>query len=250
METVWTDQYNIHSFDVDFTSKAKLCALCNYFQESAWRHASDSQLGYHDLIQQDQAWVLSRLKIHINQLPQWTDQIQLKTWAKGADRLFAYRDFEIQNGNKSQALVKGSSAWLIVDINSKRPRRMQPYANSMPLNREDALKEPLDKIPPLSRVEQQTEIIAQYSDLDVNHHVNNVKYVEWILNLFSLKFQRNHAIREFEINYQHEVSYHETVRMELGQVGPDHNYIIQGTSKLKEKPVFCAAIQWESIMDS
>jgi len=244
MKTVWTDQYTIHSFDVDFTSKATLCALCNYFQESAWRHASACKLGYHDLIQQDQAWVLSRLKIQIDKLPRWNDHIRLKTWAKGADRLFAYRDFEIQHANTNQTWVRGSSAWLIVDTKSKRPRRMQPFADLMPLNSEDALTDSLNKIPLLSHVDQQSEIVAQYSDLDVNYHVNNVKYMEWVLNLFSIEFQDNHVIREFEINYQHEVSYHENVRMEMGRVDSDHNYIIQGMSQSTGKPAFRAAIQW------
>ena len=42
---------------------------------------------------------------------------------------------------------------------------------------------------------------VEYCDLDVNEHVNNVKYIEWVLESFPLEFHKSKVIAEFEINY-------------------------------------------------
>src|SRR6056297_2256311 len=239
MSNIRKDTYYIHSFDVDFSSKVSLSNVCNLFQESAWRHATEHNLGYHDLIKENKAWVLSSLKIHINQLPVWEDRVELMTWARNTDRLFAYRDFEIYKEGFDKPVVSATSAWLIVDIQTKRPQRMQRFSDLMPLLKDKhAIANSTEKIPPVEEFQDYHEKIPAYSDLDVNHHVNNVKYVEWILDLFSLEFQNSHQIKEFEINYRNEVGYNELVKLETQSYSAPNSFIIQGVKKETEKCAF------------
>ncbi len=248
MNDIRKDNYYIHSFDVDFSSKVSLCTVCNLFQESAWRHATEHKLGYHDLIKTGKAWVLSSLKINIKELPVWKDNISIYTWARTTDKLFAYRDFEIYREGADKPLVKATSSWLIIDIESKRPQRMQQFAGLMPLlKNKNALNQTLDKIPPVEEVQDSYHKIPAYSDLDVNHHVNNVKYVEWILDMFSLDYQNNHKIRDFEINYRNEVGYNEAVKLEGQRNNIPESFLVQGIHNSSEKYAFRALIKWEVV---
>ena len=245
MNQLRQDQYYIHSFDVDFSSKVSLCTICNLLQESAWRHASEHKLGYHHLIRENHAWVLSSLKVAIHELPVWQDHITLITWAKTADRLFAYRDFEIYRTGEEQPLVSATSAWLIVDIHTKRPQRMQTYSEMMPLLKDRAALDTMHKLPSIEDVHYSSEKISTYSDLDVNQHVNNVKYVEWILNTFSLEFQKNYQIKTFEINYRHEIGYNEKVDLESQKAENTELHSFQGIRKETNTCAFRASVLWE-----
>ncbi len=245
MKDLRKDTYYIHSFDVDFSSKVSLAKVCNLFQESAWRHATEHHLGYHDLVKDNKAWVLSSLKIHINQLPVWKDEVELITWAKNTDRLFAYRDFEMYKKGSDEPAILATSAWLIVDIQTKRPQRMQYFSDMMPLQTEKhAIVNSTEKIPPVEEVKEHQEKVPVYSDLDVNQHVNNVKYVEWILDLFSLEFQKCHQINEFEINYRHEVEYNELVKLESQNGSSPNSFIIQGINKETDNCAFRSFLKW------
>lgn len=41
----------------------------------------------------------------------------------------------------------------------------------------------------------------------MNEHVNNVRYIEWIIDSFPLDFIRNRTLKELEINYLAEALY-------------------------------------------
>ena len=40
-----------------------------------------------------------------------------------------------------------------------------------------------------------------YNDVDINGHINSVKYIEHILDLWPIDWYREHTIRRFEIAY-------------------------------------------------
>lgn len=44
-------------------------------------------------------------------------------------------------------------------------------------------------------------INTYYNDVDVNGHINSVKYIEHILDLFDLDYYRTHFLQRFEVAY-------------------------------------------------
>src|SRR6056297_608688 len=240
---VWTDEYTVQSYNIDFTSKARLTSICRLSQESAWRHASDANLGYHDLLKKNHVWVLYKLKLEINEFPEWTDNINLTTWAKRTDRLFAYRDFEIRKAdNKSKILIKGTSKWVIVDLKNKRPQKMDAYALSMPLNKKEAICENSDKVTVSNEFDSSAARKVVYSDIDINHHVNNVKYIEWILDMYSLEYLKNNCLNKFEINYKHEAEFGEKIELKAKYQNENHVFLALNE---EGKEIFRAYMVWE-----
>lgn len=240
---VWTDEYTVQSYNIDFTSKARLTSICRLFQESAWRHASDANLGYHDLLKNNHVWVLYKLKLEINEFPEWIDKINLTTWAKKTDRLFAYRDFEIRKAdNESKILIKGTSKWLIIDLKNKRPQKMDAYASSMPLNKKEAISENNEKVPVYNEFDSSETRKVVYSDIDINHHVNNVKYIEWILDMYSLEHLKNSHLIKFEIDYKHEAEFGEEIELKAKYKNDNHSFL---ASNEEGKEIFRAYMVWE-----
>jgi acyl-ACP thioesterase len=44
-------------------------------------------------------------------------------------------------------------------------------------------------------------IDTYYCDVDINGHINSVKYIEHVLDLWSIDWYREHQIKRFEIAY-------------------------------------------------
>jgi acyl-ACP thioesterase len=73
-----------------------------------------------------------------------------------------------------------------------------PY---MPKFKPDETDLSFGKIPQLSKIDLQKEFEVRYNDVDVNGHINSIKYLEHVLDLFDLDFYRSHQLKRVEIAY-------------------------------------------------
>jgi acyl-ACP thioesterase len=210
MVNVWTDQYQIHAYDVDTKATASMPVLCHMMQESAWRHAENLGLGYEALLKDHLVWVLGRQLVEIDVYPRWGDTIIINTWPTGRERLFWYRDFKILDIDHNQ-LGKGSTAWFVIDLETRKPQRADRLNYTLPEGFERMFSNRPGKIPRLQQSEQSFSVQAGYRHLDVNQHVNNVRYLQWLLEGFDLTFHKTHNLHAFEVNYLNEGSYGDNI---------------------------------------
>lgn len=241
----WIDKYTIRSYEVDTQKKATLPALCRFLQESAYHHAHNLELGYVHLREKNQFWVLSRLLIKMDRYPGWGDNIEVHTWPTGVERLFAIRDFKIldESGNRLGAAV---SAWLILDGEKRRPQRPDHLENEIGhLTGEPAVAERPGKIPNLSSPRRDCVFPVRYSDLDLYNHVNNVKYIQWLIDSYPLKFHRQFKISSFEINFLSEAKFGDKVSIyteNLAESPPSFNHCIK--KEADNRDVCLARVTW------
>jgi len=211
-QSTWKDTYTINSYEVDVTKHATLTALCNYFQESAWHHADHLNVGFNEFSHDSFLWVLSRLIVRVKRFPLWGERICVETWPKGTDKLFALRDFFVTDEN-NQSIVLATSGWLVIDGLNRKPVRPDFLHTLLDVSKaKSALDEPLVKLPAASAAVQETGLYkVRYSDLDLNNHVNNAKYIEWILNAYSKEHHEHNTISSLTINYLAETHFDEEI---------------------------------------
>ncbi|MDR2563683.1 MAG: hypothetical protein LBC98_07045 [Prevotellaceae bacterium] len=198
------DKYYIHSYHADAKQQASLSSLFCFLQESAWKHAEINDFGWARLKRSNCLWALSRMKVLIDAYPKWNDEIRLETWSKAPDALMAYRDFEIFD-SMNKRILAASSAWLILDADSRRPQRMSMLQGELPiLEGREAPTSTMRKLPTLSAKPETKTNIVPYSAIDMNGHVNNANYVRWTLDTFPSDFILEHELNEIEVNYLHE----------------------------------------------
>jgi acyl-ACP thioesterase len=211
-DTRFTKEFTISSFDVDASKKASLQSLCRYMQEMAVLHAEKLKLGFHDMMKEQRAWVLAQMLIHIDRLPSFHEKIYVSTWSNGPDGRFAMRDFYIHDAKKN-IIARASSTWFVIDIAEKGICRLESYFEGYNYNNiEYALGRKPERIKAFDDAEQMAEIIVKYSDLDINGHVNNIRYIDYIFNQFSYAFRMEHDIREIEMNFLKESKMDHTLR--------------------------------------
>ena len=174
-------EFRLASYDVALNGQMSLTALLRYFQEAAHEHANNLGVGFNKLREQNISWVLSAINLEIDELPGFDEIFTIKTWARGTDRLYSLRDFLLFHNDK--IVAKATTLWLMIDINSKRLVRPERIVAGIDFFSEKRVF-PNDFVPitPINEKSLIEERHVRFSDLDINRHVNNVRYLEWVLD--------------------------------------------------------------------
>ncbi len=193
----WRDEYLVRSYESDATGHLAPASVLRYLQETAWNNARALGFALDPREGGPFAWVLSRLRLRMSRYPAWGERVSMETWPLGVDRMLALRDFRLVDAGGGEC-GRASSGWLIIDAARRRPRRPQ---QAMPVLATFAGPEPLLGVP--GRLEaalppcEERALQVRYTDIDVNGHVNNVRYFEWVLD--SVPSQRLAAARVREV---------------------------------------------------
>lgn len=198
----------VFSFQIDPSGKLRWSALADMMQEVAWKHADSRDFGQ-KLFDLGLMWVLSRFEIKVHQMPTWGEKIIIKTAGRGIHKLFALREFLIED-IQGNILAEAMSAWLLLDIKSKRPLRP---AQALPAelfnpNPDETLMP--SKIITNKLTKSDTTIRVRYSDLDMNNHVNNVSYIRWVEDFC---YEERIHFSELLINYISEATFGEEIEI-------------------------------------
>lgn len=206
-------EYKIPVYDTGPDGKLSLYSLFNYLQDIASEHAVRLKFGRDDLMRENRFWVLSRIAADIDLWPEWEETIIVRTWPRGTDKLFAIRDYEVFYPD-GRHIASGSSSWLVVDRTTKkiqRPDEMLTRFNSE-VSVKNSLGRNADKVAPSSDNGQESgHFKIKVSDLDVNLHTNNVRYIKWVTDTYDLDYILNHTPVSMEVNYLAESVFGEEV---------------------------------------
>jgi acyl-ACP thioesterase len=177
------EEFPVRSYESGVTNHVSLPSLCNYMQEAAGISADQMGWGIHKLQENGLTWMLSRLHVKVSNYVPWGVKLTMRTWPSGMKgRLLATRCFQIvdQNGNE---VAQADSEWLYVDINAQRIVKLpDEFTQIVPSDTPKVAFDDLGaKSVKLSTVSSSAEVRVRQSDLDFNDHVNNVHYVEWML---------------------------------------------------------------------
>jgi acyl-ACP thioesterase len=248
MKKSWEDEYSIAFAEVDTKNEVFLPHLWNLMQETAWHHADHLGVGYSDLVKQQHFWVLSRLSIQMDEYPRWGDRIKIRTWLTGIGRLFALRNFSIAN-SKGDILATAKSAWLVLDLKSRRPQKINPVFKHILHMFDDLVSnEEPEKLPSPVQSKVGKSYMVRYSDIDRHHHVNNTKYIEWILDSYPFEIHQKYHIHTFEINFLAESSHEDEIWIHTESLGDSPPAFFHSVSRKGDGRELCRArATWKAV---
>jgi medium-chain acyl-[acyl-carrier-protein] hydrolase len=207
IKPIWQENIKISTFDVGASGHMEAVAAMRYFQEVAAHHATNLKVGFEHFQKENIFWVLTHLQIEATRWPEMQEPVTFETWPREIQKLFTTRDYLVKDKD-GNVLIKGTSAWIIVDMNRKRPvRPADRLAHVTFLPEKISLANfPDEIIIPESKSSYKKARPVVYSDLDINQHVNNTRYVEWIMDALAPEATKKlsslniHFTREFKRN--------------------------------------------------
>ena len=202
MEKVGRYEFMAEPFHCDFSGRLFMGHLGNHMLNAADFHSTHRGFGMKYLMSIQRSWVLSRLAIEMTGMPVQYTKFSVETWVENAMRYFTSRNFRVVGNDGT---VYGRSIWAMIDTESRQPTDIFAIDNGAINNWIEKEKEcPIDKG---GRVKVGTEaelvrtIDTFYNDVDINGHINSVKYIEHVLDLWPITWYQQHQIRRFEIAY-------------------------------------------------
>ncbi len=205
----FTSEYS-KDWEINFTQCMpngflKYTDLCNLLQLTAAAHSEIGGISFSDMQEFNQAWVLSRMRVEISELPKWKDHVTVKTWINTLENSRSVRALEMYvNGKK---MVGCETFWAVFNTKIRRPEALAlPFEHFELYPENKATQKPFSKINLSNDTEMVFEKTVSLSDLDIVNHVNNVKYLEWCLDFVNEKLILNQKIKSFEMNFLKELS--------------------------------------------
>ena len=235
MEKVGRYLFMAEPFHCDFSHRLFMGHLGNHLLNAADFHSTDRDFGMTYLNPIHKTWVLSRLAVEMDEMPMQYTKFNVETWVESAMKYFTNRNFRVV-GEDGKVYGYGRSVWAMIDTQTRQPQDILEIHDGEIVNWIETEKEcPIEKS---SRVKMSDkavlvrEIDTYYNDVDVNGHVNSIKYIEHILDLFGIDFYRENKIKRFEIAYVAESYGGDRLSLWQEQTG-DNEYCIRIT-KLSE----------------
>ena len=205
---IGTYQFVAEPFHVDFTGRLTMGVLGNHLLNCAGFHASERGFGIAEINENHYTWVLSRLAIELEDMPRQYEDFSINTWIENVYRLFTDRNFELRDKN-GKTIGYARSVWAMISMETRKPADLiSLHGNNLGQYVSDR-ECPIDK-PGRIKVSVDTpveEYQTRYSDIDINGHVNSIKYIEHILDLFPMDTFKEKQVKRFEMAYVAESYY-------------------------------------------
>ena len=148
-------------------------------------------------------WIITDYDIEVVRLPRFAEEITIETEALSYNRLFCYRRFTIYD-ETGQELIHMMATFVLMNRDSRKvhavePEIVAPYQSDFDKKlirgpKYDSLNEPISK-----------DYHVRFYDLDMNGHVNNSKYLDWIFEVMGADFLTQYIPKKINLKYVKEV---------------------------------------------
>lgn len=203
MKNFWQKKYTLRAGDFDKFDRIKPSAILDLFQDAAGQHAEEIGVGFSDMIARKYLWVLTRIKFKIILPPRRYHTVTVKTWPLEPNRLNYRREYCIEDQN-GQRLVVGSSEWVVIHSKERKLLSVPDLYNlDGDYHNEVMFEEKAKKVRDFENIGEPYVINTGFCDIDVNDHVNNIKYANYVLDAISPK--KDDLLEVFQIDYRKEV---------------------------------------------
>ena len=216
---VYTERKELSYNELDFMGRWKPDNIFLTMQEAAGRHAERLGAGYGVLRQKGIGWVLIRTSLKMDKYPGVNTPVTVTTWPEPELRLLFPRFFTFKD-DAGNLLGTASTLWAIMDIENRSLAVPASKGVSVQTPAEPPLKLELPGKVHMPEGEiLQSTVCPKYSDLDVNNHVNNSRYIDWFTDQIPLDIHTRGILSEISVSYSREIRSGETVKLEFSRNG-------------------------------
>lgn len=224
MQKTYKEEMLLRTCHCDLMGQWRPSAILETMQEMAGMHSELLGVGRNSLIQQGIVWVLTRVEVVMDRYPKVTDQISVETFPMPIRRWFFPRYYIFRDDHGAE-IGRAGSLWALLDFKTRKMTKPDMIAHLMPDNS--------DLLAPLGLPATVTEVSGtlttgirrpEYTDLDVNMHVNNTKYMDWCCNALGIDAMKDNCLARFDVNYDMEIRPGQEIRTELRRLGNDFSF--------------------------
>lgn len=211
-ENQFTETHQVTYYETDLTGQVTLAMLVDMAVLASYDQAEALGVGTQAMLKQGLGWVITQYEIQVVRLPKDREQLEITTEATSNDRYFANRQFFVRDDD-GNLLVHIKAVYVVMDLVARRMIAI-PDALIAPYHAPNVKRIP--RLPRPSKITEDETFITndyhvRYFDLDTNHHVNNARYFDWLLDPLGEEFLTKHRLQHVTIRFENEVRYGHTI---------------------------------------
>lgn len=214
---IFRQHFAIRSYEIGADRTASIETLMNHLQETALNHVRSAGLlgdGFGatpEMSRRDLIWVVTRMQVLVDRYPAWGDIVEVETWVGASGKNGMRRDWLVRDSQTGEILTRATSVWVMMNKRTRRLSKLPeevrgeigPYfIEDVAIIEEDNRK--LQKLNENTADNVRRGLTPRWSDLDVNQHVNNVKYIGWILESAPGSILESHELSCMTLEYRRE----------------------------------------------
>ncbi len=234
---MYKEKFVVQKDEVDTFGEIKISKLMWHMQNVAVEHAIKLKIDRDVLMKDNNIWVVVRYDMKINRLPKLKEKYVITTHPGETKGFMFPRFFQVydKHGN---LLVNISSTWVVVNFDTRRII-LRPFKDvSLPVE-----KDINDLELPTKINEEAANLVCKRltkeSELDINIHVNNTFYYDYVLSIHDEAFYQENRVSRILLNYEKEITHPSEIEIYSSKTNPE---VIIG--KVNGNPSFLAKVEF------
>lgn len=203
--------FKVEQYQCNLRKMLRFSFLVNTMLSAADYHSSERGYGTDYLNSCGKTWVLSRLAVEMARIPSRHEVIAVETWVEKVHPLFTNRNFRISVDATGEVLGWGRSVWAMIDTTTRHPVNLLEFKDGaiqefivLP-DSSEYIEVPITKPVRIQINTEETSLVREvntyFSDVDFNGHINSMRYLDHILDLFTLSWHKENNIQRLDIAY-------------------------------------------------
>ncbi len=187
MDCFYEDSCLIDTRDMDLFDQCRPSAILGHLQEAATQGAAALGLSREACLENYGAfWMVSRIKYELFRPIRWGEELTVKTWHRGGRMAMAYREFELRVGE--EVVGKALSIWVLADWQTRKLVRLSAVKEFAETTGGSlCTNETLHKLKLPEELTAAGSRRMNYSDTDINGHINNSRYADFACDALALE---------------------------------------------------------------
>lgn len=210
--------------DIDKNTCLTNKAILRYFENTATYHSDAVGGGIKAVEVTGQTWIVLDWSVKVLKRPKYGENLKVRTWSRGIQKFFAFRDYELINEN-NEVCVVGTSRWVLMDINKNRMvllneelMKMYESESKMVLPKED-----FSKIAIPEDFSKEINYTSMRKDIDFNKHMHNLYHLDLAYETLPEEVYENSIFDNFKITYKKEIKLGDTVKCKYSFMDDKHS---------------------------
>lgn len=225
---IYKEKFKLGLKDIGKDNKIKNRAILECLENIGSYHSDIAGYGANDTKRTKVSWILLEWKLQVLDRPTYGNELEIHTWARGINKFFTYRDYEIYNKDNKLCAI-ATSKWALINIETgKLARLTEEIINKYNPEDKYVFSEPdIEKLELPNESDSLLEYTVIRKDIDINKHMHNLYYLDLAYEALPEEIYEKRPFDNVRITYKKEIKLGDVVKCEYSQSNNKYTVVIK-----------------------
>ena len=242
MDYIYREQFRAAGNFLDRYNRLRPSAILDMMQQVATNQCRDLAMDWDTMASKGLFWAVTRQHIQILGHPRPGSTITIETWP-GITTRVAYPRSTVGYDENGKEFFRAISLWVLMDLQGRSlvlPKKSGIEFSGIARGGELPVPASLGPVKLAGTLNRR----VVYSELDINGHMSNTRYLDWMADLLPGSFHEGHPIREFTVSYLSEAREGEEITLNY-ELSPEGALRLEATEEKSGHRVFAVSALYE-----